>query len=117
MRRVPRVQRLLKKFVSLAEKNAITARAISEISTVQPTADPESNSRKDLERDKQTLGSLVGAMRATASFTSALRQRTQTVECLVFSFYGYASLRMFEARSGVCFNKVRCPVGSDCNGN
>ena len=49
------------------------------------------------------ISSLV---KTTNVFTSAVRQPKPNVECLVHSWHGYCSLKMFEAQPGVCRNKV-----------
>ena len=43
-------------------------------------------------------------------FTSAVRRPTPDVHCLVFSWYGYSSLKMFEAKPRACLNKVICRI-------
>ena len=43
-------------------------------------------------------------------FTSAVRRPKPDVRCLVFSWYGYSSLKMFEAKPRACLNKVICRI-------
>ena len=59
--------------------------------------------RNSMEKIKQLV---VGAVHTAKLFESAVRDPKPTVKCLVFSWYGYATLKMFEAQPGVCMDKV-----------
>ena len=71
-----------------------------------PVEEPVSGPRST-EAETPALKSVVTAVStAQVLFQSASRQPQPTVKCLVFSWYGYSSLKIFEAQPRVCLNKV-----------
>ena len=101
--------------ISVKPAETLISSSIGNNSQVEPQVFPLENSqaskslenvrprRKSMEEIKQLV---VGAVHTAKLFESAVRDPKPTVKCLVFSWYGYATLKMFEAQPRVCMDKV-----------
>ena len=71
----------------------------SELPVAESSASPERKRRPSWK-------GMFNSVRACQTIVSAVRQKKPTIKCMVFSYHGYSSLMMFEARPLVCVNKV-----------
>lgn len=63
---------------------------------------------------------IFNSVRASQILVSKIPQKKSTIKYMVFSYHGYSSLRMFEARPRACMNKVSGRRGSGhtiCSGH
>ena len=74
----------------------------------QPAARPLEDAKRDVGITKtKKLSVILSAARRLNVFKSkSVSQSKPVVKCMVSSLYGYASLKLFEAKPRACMNKV-----------
>ena len=73
----------------------------------QPEDDGASKPQPLEDTKKRRLSAILSAAHSLNVFKSKIvRQPEPVVKCLVSSWYGYASLKLFEAKPRACMNKV-----------